>query len=329
VATLQPPASINDARAQALMVLIERLGALDLTPLLVYRIDSVPAGALPFLAWQFDILSPLWQLIAPTSPSVEASATEAARDLVKLAIALHRVRGTPYAVKTALAALGWPGAGILEGQASWGGSSWPASQGWAACRISVPLAATQFDANAIPPWDPSVSYAPGNIVTWLGGYFVATGAPLVGVAPEFASVDEITDLTVVADWDALVTAGWTSLGVSPPPYRPPAASDVSVIGAVFDFFKPSRCWLDSVWFVYPAMSDTLGPAPSDVKGIFDYLGAVLDRFTAILAAASDSYAFVPTYGDHRQHAGFSYAADPIGPSDGATTLNGVPVEGNK
>ena len=71
MAELQIPPSINDSRSQALMVLIERLGAFDLTPLLVYRIDSVPAGALPFLAWQFDILSPLWQTVAPVITSVD------------------------------------------------------------------------------------------------------------------------------------------------------------------------------------------------------------------------------------------------------------------
>jgi Phage tail protein (Tail_P2_I) len=329
MASLQPPPSIDDARTRALMVLIERLGAIDLTPLLVYRIDSVPAGALPFLAWQFDILSPLWQLIAPNNSSVEASATEAARNLIKLAISLHRVRGTPYAIKTALAALGWPGAAILEGQASWSGSSWPASEGWAVCRVSVPLAATHFSVSAIPSWDPSVSYTPGSIVTWLGGYFVATAAPPVGVAPEFASVDDLTDLSVIADWDALLTAGWASLGASPPAYRPPIAADVSVIAAVFEFFKPARAWLDSVWFVYPATSDALVPPPSDVKGIFDYLSAPSDRFTVALAAAGDSYAFTPTYSGRRQYAGFTHAAEPIGPSDGATTLNGTPVEGNK
>src|SRR5260370_42383640 len=57
--------SINDSRTQALLKLIARLADLDLTPMLVYRIDSVPLGALPFLAWQFDILSPLWLFISP------------------------------------------------------------------------------------------------------------------------------------------------------------------------------------------------------------------------------------------------------------------------
>src|ERR1700757_1270256 len=64
--------SINDSRTQALLELIARLADLDLAPLLIYRIDSVPAGALPFLAWQFDVLSPLWQLIAPVALGVDA-----------------------------------------------------------------------------------------------------------------------------------------------------------------------------------------------------------------------------------------------------------------
>jgi hypothetical protein len=40
--------SINDSRKKALLELIARLADLDLAPLLIYRIDSVPAGALPF-----------------------------------------------------------------------------------------------------------------------------------------------------------------------------------------------------------------------------------------------------------------------------------------
>src|SRR5580700_10929086 len=71
MAELQIPPSIDDTRSQALMTLVERLGAIDLTPLLVYRIDSVPASALPFLAWQFDIISPLWQSVAPVIQSVD------------------------------------------------------------------------------------------------------------------------------------------------------------------------------------------------------------------------------------------------------------------
>ena len=159
--------SINDTRTQALLVLISRLAALDLTTLLVYRIDSVVDDALPFLAWQFDILSPLWQLIAPVALGVDALTnidllidvdnliesggliTELAlsetaqRELVKSAIALHRFRGTPWAIKQALASLGWATVSLLEGQANWGGVAYPSSQGWAVFRVMIDLAVGQ------------------------------------------------------------------------------------------------------------------------------------------------------------------------------------------
>src|SRR5580700_3332290 len=159
--------SINDTRTQALLELISRLAALDLTTLLVYRIDSVVDAALPFLAWQFDILSPLWQLIAPVALGVDAltnidllidvdnliesgglvtelAMTESAqRELVKSAIALHRFRGTPWAIKQALASLGWTTVSLLEGQSNWGGTTYPANQGWAVFRVMIDLAAGQ------------------------------------------------------------------------------------------------------------------------------------------------------------------------------------------
>jgi Phage tail protein (Tail_P2_I) len=159
--------SINDTRTQALLELISRLAALDLTTLLVYRIDSVVDGALPFLAWQFDVLSPLWQLIAPVAIGVDAltnidllidvdnliesgglvtelALTEAAqRELLKNAIGLHRFRGTPWAIKQALASLGWEQVTLLEGQTSWAGVSYPPSQGWAVFRVIIELAEGQ------------------------------------------------------------------------------------------------------------------------------------------------------------------------------------------
>ncbi len=159
--------SINDTRTQALLELIARLAALDLTTILVYRIDSVVDGALPFLAWQFDVLSPLWQLIAPVALGVDAltnidllidvdnliesgglltelALSEAAqRELLKSAIALHRFRGTPWAIKQALASLGWEQVILLEGQTSWGGVAYPSNQGWAVFRVLIELAAGQ------------------------------------------------------------------------------------------------------------------------------------------------------------------------------------------
>jgi Phage tail protein (Tail_P2_I) len=123
---LPPAGSIADLRTYALGKLGDRLGLLDLTQLFVYVINNVTEDALPFLAWQFDVLEKFWQLEAP-------GATQ--RALIQQAIALHRSLGTPATLTTALGNLGFPNAKILEGQNSWGGNSWPVSQGWAVFRV--------------------------------------------------------------------------------------------------------------------------------------------------------------------------------------------------
>lgn len=205
--------SINDTRTQALLVLVERLSELDLTPLLVYRLDSVVDSALVFLAWQFDILSPLWQLAAPVALSIDTltnidsltdidtlsgpesiagelspnAATE--RELLKLAIALHRERGTPAAIKRALSSLGWTDVAIQEGEASWGGTAYPSSQGWAVFRIlinleagaAVPAGAAQTAVAAVRFFQPARA--------WLDSLWFVT-APVQDTAPTPA--DSIT-----------------------------------------------------------------------------------------------------------------------------------------
>jgi P2-related tail formation protein len=166
MAQLQLPPSINDLRSQSLMATIERLDALDLTPLLVYRLDSAPDSALIFLAWQFDMLDPQWQLAASTSgESIDAltdvdtltdidtllSSSGSAgptdfdswRALLQTSIPLHRVHGTSYSIRQALASLNWTSVTFLEGQTSWGGSAWPSAEGWAVFRVVVNLGTGQ------------------------------------------------------------------------------------------------------------------------------------------------------------------------------------------
>jgi P2-related tail formation protein len=161
--TIQP--SINDERSRALLTLIERMDAIDLVPILVYRLDSVPDSALLFLAWQFDLVAPQWQLGAQLSESIDAIRTidgltvidtlssaggaagpsdfDSLRELLKVAIPLHRTRGTPYAIKTALKPLGWPSVTLIEGQDAWGGTSYPADEGWAVFRAQLNLSPGQ------------------------------------------------------------------------------------------------------------------------------------------------------------------------------------------
>ncbi|MDI1471939.1 putative phage tail fiber protein [Thermodesulfovibrio sp. N1] len=90
------PAGIKDLNAEAFNELIDRLGSIDLTPLLIYIIDHVDSSALPHLAWQFHIEG--WEL---------AETDKEKRTLIKRAIELHRYKGTPWAVKEAIKACGY------------------------------------------------------------------------------------------------------------------------------------------------------------------------------------------------------------------------------
>jgi len=205
MAQLQLPPSINDLRSQALLATIERLDALDLTPLLVYRLDSAPDSALIFLAWQFDMLDPQWQLAASTSgESIDAltdpdaltdidtllSSSGSAgptdfdswRALLQTAIPLHRVHGTSYSIRQALASLSWTSVSFLEGQASWGGSAWPSSEGWAVFRVVMNLA----EGQGVGMNDPARIVAAVNFFkparSWLDA-LVFEAAPLGDTAP--------------------------------------------------------------------------------------------------------------------------------------------------
>jgi P2-related tail formation protein len=275
--------SINDTRTQALLVLIARLGELDLAPLLVYRIESVAESALPFLAWQFDVLSPLWQLIAPVSFGVDAltdidllidvddlieagglipgdNPTVAAERLLLLsAIPLHRFLGTPWAIKQALASLGWTQVTLLEGQLKWGGDAYPADQGWAVFRVMIDL---------------------------VNGQSVPVGAAITAAA-------------------------------------------------AINFYKPERAWMDSIWFVEPAITDA-GPVPSDrltlggiVKYQLDAAPAPNDSalsFAIATRATTDTYGpIAPIYDAHYLHSGITYGANEPAVADSALILNGAAV----
>lgn len=92
------PGSIADERFQRLdRVAAARFGGIDLTKLLVMLIDHVDASALPVLAWQFGALDEAWNL---------ANETER-RTLLKGTMVRRKRRGTAWAVRDALSALGY------------------------------------------------------------------------------------------------------------------------------------------------------------------------------------------------------------------------------
>lgn len=88
----------GDPRFKALAALSERLSDLDRTVLLVYLVDLVTPEALPHLAEQFHVMGLEGWAAADTE--------DARRQLIKQSIELHRHKGTPWAMKRALAPLG-------------------------------------------------------------------------------------------------------------------------------------------------------------------------------------------------------------------------------
>ncbi len=84
-----------------------RLDGIDISPVLINLIDTVPASALPALAEQFDVLGFKGYKFANTESDK--------RDLIKRAVELHRYKGTPWAIKESLKSINIMDATILEG----------------------------------------------------------------------------------------------------------------------------------------------------------------------------------------------------------------------
>lgn len=100
------PHSVTDDRMLAFEAAIDRLLSIDLAALRVYDIDNAPSTALYDLADQFNVLGNRgWNL---------ASTDGQRRELIKQAIALHKTAGTPYSIKLALSAVGYPDVVITE-----------------------------------------------------------------------------------------------------------------------------------------------------------------------------------------------------------------------
>lgn len=94
------PPGIRDERFRALLALLDRWDRIDLLPLLVNRVDSVPSALLYPLAWQFGVTGLAgWEL---------AVTDDQRRELIRRAVELHRRRGTPWAIREAFRAVGFP-----------------------------------------------------------------------------------------------------------------------------------------------------------------------------------------------------------------------------
>lgn len=83
-----------------------RLESIDLSAMLVYVVDSVPASALYYLAAQFDVLGWKGWNLAQTDAD--------RRELIKRAIELHRYKGTIWAIKQAVKSVGFDNCEVIE-----------------------------------------------------------------------------------------------------------------------------------------------------------------------------------------------------------------------
>ena len=79
----------------------------DLTEFLVYLVDTTVASTLPYLAEQFMVDGLRGFTVAETE--------QEQRELIKQAIRLHKLIGTPYSIKRACATVGFPIIILVEG----------------------------------------------------------------------------------------------------------------------------------------------------------------------------------------------------------------------
>jgi len=104
IATLLPPNATTLEKAQDIAA-GARIRALDLSVIRTLKTpETCPAELLPWLAWEYSVDT--W-----TADLTEAQK----RAVIQAAPRLHRIKGTPAAVKLALAAIGLAGAEIIEG----------------------------------------------------------------------------------------------------------------------------------------------------------------------------------------------------------------------
>ena len=197
---LLPPPLAADDRYQVLgAIAAARLSDIDITPVLVYLIDTVDTTALPVLADQFHILGEGWQF----------ARTEAEqRQLLKRAIELHRYKGTPWAIQQVLDTL------QLSGKVSewfdYGGQPYH-------FKISVDVTSRGIDANTLSMLTALVNEYK-NVRSHLELVSLSQsseGAVYYGVAVQLSSIVEIypyqqTELQVSDPLFYAATAHWVA-----------------------------------------------------------------------------------------------------------------------
>jgi hypothetical protein len=262
---LRPASSINDLRTQAHMQLSARLESIDLTPLLIRTLgNNLPASILPYLIWELDMMIPSvpMQALGVTSQTI-----------IQNTLRLHKIMGTPGAIIQALGLCGAT-ATCYEGQTSWGGSSYPADQGWAVFRVGVsgsgqaPIGVINgvnrsFNLPAVPVGN-SLRVFYNGLLQPTTNYTTSGTGLTMSFAPALNSALDVlmrkaTDGTPLY-FDAVVpTVSGSNLVLPDAPisielYRnglfqimDTTPAQLGYMATIINFFKPARCLLDSVF----------------------------------------------------------------------------------
>lgn len=193
MASLIPP-SIRDARALAVEAVLARLDALPVAEVIgsLYDPATCPEAALPLLAHQFGILDEGWVL---------AGSTAARRELVANALPLQAKRGTPWAMKQALAAIGWPGMTIQE-----------RTNHWAHFRVSQPLGGKALTAQDLTRIKAVIeAWKPARCVLESLGLGVSFASNVAATGPRYDGT-YVYDGTINYDSLAIETIAYVTVG---------------------------------------------------------------------------------------------------------------------
>lgn len=161
----------------------ETFREIDLSKLLIYFVEVCDDRVLPLLAEEFDVLGVKgWDFCRNK---------EEQRSLIKMAILLHRYKGTPWAVERALEQAGLTGYVLTENSGS-------GPTGWANFRVDVPF--------SLMPTDPMVLT---NALALVNVYKNARSV-LEGIY--FTGVDFEDDSVALGEEDLIIDGDPTLMG---------------------------------------------------------------------------------------------------------------------
>jgi hypothetical protein len=130
--------------------------------------------------------------------------------------------------------------------------------------------------------------------------------------------------------------GWAVFRLGIPLADVPSGTDFDTLEqrltAMANYWKPARCWLDSIQFT-TAERDVLAPAPSDfVVNIFARSDFVTPQVSDFIAApawqVSDPKTIVPLHDERYYHIGTTYGQGEPHVADDGVVVNGVAISAN-